>query len=1181
MLTRDLLNRIVDALLPEMGDVGNRRALVESALYGCAVLQKIQWEGAARPFTIRLVRLLDQFGEVEPGRAAIVALLERVRQEVGADRQTEIDDLLAQLRASPTTPASLENLRPVSIASQETMRPRSDSFAEGELYVFISYARADRDVAEKVEEFLTAAGIRVFRDTSDVRVGEDWIVRIDRALRECQRMVLLLSRSSMPYRKEVHLEWVAFDREQKPIYPLYLEDCELLYRLRVYNYIDARSHLQSALERLLKDLRRDFTPPPPITGAEKINIVEGAATEAGTLPDSMQALLNAVRDPEYTVVLSLDKAHGIKDHRPGNLTEFRLGRIAEWSLPRYYLDKRFVNLTLLLDKGEHESQRWHRADEFRFDDLRDVLEKTREYPVVALLGAPGSGKSTLLRRLQLDHSIDRLRDDGDQGSFFVQLNGYRARANGELPEPREWLNACWAALYPQLPSLEKLLQRGRALLLLDALNEMPHKNTADYHHLVGLWRALAQDASREGNRVIFSCRSLDYSASLSSPDLRVPQVEVQPMSSDKVREFLKLYVPAHEERVWNELNGSRQFGLYQTPYFLKLLCEQVEATGDMPKGRAALFTGFVLQGLRCEVVKENQLFKAGVLLTERDHLKLSIGHGRLGPFDLPERGLLINRLSDLAFTMQTTGVKGEGAQIRIAYDDACKLIANEHAEQIIQAGLALIVLDEDITQEEIVFFHQLLQEYFAARRLAREPKPGLVHVEWAVESVRPTLEETLAGLADSDPLPPSPRTGWEETTLTAAPMAKDPEAFIRDLIPHNLPLAARCAASPELSVSDNLKREIQNALIVRTQDKRADLRARITGGEALGTIGDPRFERRTAPHGDYLLPPLVEIPAGTYRMGDDEGSYDDEKPGHTVELASFRIGRFPVTNAEYGLFINGGGYDNERLWDTEESLAWLRGEATTEGIKQQAREYRKIVQGWTEDYIRSFVTQGRWTTRYADDWITWRNWTDEHFERQLDEWYPSGKLYRQPEFWDDTRFNNPSQPVVGVTWFEARAYCNWLTANARSDATLRDYLSRLPTEAEFEAAARGSRGRLFPYGARFDATRSNTFESHIRRTTPVGIFDNATPEGTFDLSGNAYTWTLSIYDQERFPYPYRSDDGREDIHRMGVSRVLRGGSWRYLHDFARAVYRNNSHPAYRNFLIGFRVVCSGVRPPSL
>ena len=218
----------------------------------------------------------------------------------------------------------------------------------------------------------------------------------------------------------------------------------------------------------------------------------------------------------------------------------------------------------------------------------------------------------------------------------------------------------------------------------------------------------------------------------------------------------------------------------------------------------------------------------------------------------------------------------------------------------------------------------------------------------------------------------------------------------------------------------------------------------------------------------------------------------------------------------------------------------------------------------SENHIGNLVQQNRITSKQGEDWETIRNWSEEEFEQWLDDSFPN-ITYRQPEYWNDTRFNNPAQPVVGVTWFEARAYCNWLAANTGQ-------LYRLPTEVEFEAAARGKQGRAFPYGNKFDAARGNTFESHIRRTTPVGIFDNATPEGAFDLSGNAYTWTLSIYEQNQFKYPYQSGDGREDIFAIGVKRVLRGGSWNYYLDNSRAVFRYYFNPDYRYDLIGFRII---------
>lgn len=1040
-----------------MDDTQTRKALIENALYGCPALQKIRWDGPARSFTSQLTRLLDEFGEIEEGKPAIVAVLEEVRAQVGADRQKQIDDLAPKLKAPP---------------ARREIQPPPRTFAEGELYVFISYARPDQEAAEKVEAFLTAAGVRVFRDASNIRAGANWDMTIERALRECHCMALLLSPASMPDRKEVHREWFNFDQKGKTIYPLYIRDCDLHSRFDSRNYIDARNDLQGALDRLLRDLHRDFPGGGHAPGKEKPGASGPTEVSPNGLPKALQSLLDKIRNDEGGVNLTEAEADQIKDHRPADLTQFRLCSIAEWSLPRYYLDKRFVNLTLLLDKGESEQQRWQRAPEsadFRFNDLRDVMEKTRNDPALALLGAPGSGKSTLLRRLQLDHSADRLRDGVKQVSFFVQLNGYRSRANGESPDPLEWLGSRWATLYPQLPRLETFLQQGRALLLLDALNEMPHKNTADYHRLVDLWRAFTQEAARQGNRILFSCRSLDYSASLSSPDLRVPQVEVQPMNAEQTRNFLRVYAAEHEERILRELDDSPQFTLFQTPYFMKLLCDQVDAEGDSPKGRAALFTGFVRQALQREI-KGNLFQLESGLLVERDHQKLSLNKWR-NPFELPERGLLIPTLSDLAYAMQVRGLETEGAQVRIDYDDACDLIAHARAEDILKAGIALNTLDKDVTQYEIAFFHQLLQEYFAARRLAKEPKPELVRVEWSNEKVSPTLAETIADLADGDPLPSLPQTGWEETTLTAAPMAKDPQEFIRDLIPHNLPLAARCAVSPEVKITLELKREIQQALIARTQEMTADLRARIAAGEALGTLGDPRFERRKGPYGEYLAPPLVEIPSGTYPMGDDDSDYDDEKPAHKVELAPFQIGQFPVTKAEYKCFIEAGGYEDPQWWDTEEACAWLNGEASTEGVKQQWRDNRKIAQGWGEVYIRDLVTQNRWTSERAEAWIERCKWTDEEFEERLEEWYPAGKLYRQPEYWDNARFNNPSQPVVGVTWFEARAYCGWLTANESvprpvGSATpglgpslgvtlptgrgTDSRIYRLPTEAEFE-----------------------------------------------------------------------------------------------------------------------------------
>jgi formylglycine-generating enzyme required for sulfatase activity len=200
-----------------------------------------------------------------------------------------------------------------------------------------------------------------------------------------------------------------------------------------------------------------------------------------------------------------------------------------------------------------------------------------------------------------------------------------------------------------------------------------------------------------------------------------------------------------------------------------------------------------------------------------------------------------------------------------------------------------------------------------------------------------------------------------------------------------------------------------------------------------------------------------------------------------------------------------------------------------------------------------------------------RTVTTEELERQLEERFPSGTIYRQPEYWEDSRFNHPSRPVVGVTWYEARAYCAWLSAQTREDF-------RLPTEVEWEAAARGPEGRRYAYGDEYDPAKCNTFDTHIRATTPVGVFpDGRTPEGVHDLTGNVWEWTSTIYRD----YPYAADDGREEAEPADAlaRRVVRGGSWSNYRQSARAVSRNGSPPGNRNFNGGFRVVRRR-RPPS-
>jgi formylglycine-generating enzyme required for sulfatase activity len=338
-------------------------------------------------------------------------------------------------------------------------------------------------------------------------------------------------------------------------------------------------------------------------------------------------------------------------------------------------------------------------------------------------------------------------------------------------------------------------------------------------------------------------------------------------------------------------------------------------------------------------------------------------------------------------------------------------------------------------------------------------------------------EDALAALE------PRARTGDEAATLLLVAMIEGAEAVQRRL--------ALLPASSPLSRVSPLLSPVPSSLVP------CPLSVRLDAAALLGDMGDPRLlnvQTGDAPLGGYWC----DIDAGPFWYGDERHAALREM---TLPY-SYRIARYPVTNAEYRRFIEAGGYQ-ERRWWTEN--------------------------GWR---YTGFLTQ--------------------------------------PFYWENATYNQPTQPVVGVTWWECAAYCAWLTEAGRAAGWLpaTDEI-RLPTSLEWERAARGTDQRRYPWGdAPPDPERANYDATGVGQPTPVGCFPaGAAACGTLDMAGNVMEW-MSTPVEQRDQMAARKDFTPNE-------RVLL--SW--------SMFRNNSaqlscgargryDPIYWNDIRSFRIIRS-------
>ncbi|BDG01315.1 selenoneine synthase SenA [Anaeromyxobacter oryzae] len=284
--------------------------------------------------------------------------------------------------------------------------------------------------------------------------------------------------------------------------------------------------------------------------------------------------------------------------------------------------------------------------------------------------------------------------------------------------------------------------------------------------------------------------------------------------------------------------------------------------------------------------------------------------------------------------------------------------------------------------------------------------------------------------------------------------------------------------------------------------------------QTLGDRAPPLPGTAPAPEGGGPCPGDVAVPGGTFLLGaspDEPFVFDNEKWAHPVALAPFRIARAPVTQADFGAFVDDGGYARRALWS---DAGWRWREAA--GVDRPA-----------------------YWERAGDRWA----------RREFDRVVPLA----------------PHRPMVHVNWWEAEAWCRWAGR-------------RLPTEAEWEAAAAGEPGpdgrlaahkRRFPWGDAPPTPERAHLDARVLHPVDVGALaagDSAF--GCRQLVGNVWEWTASDF----LPYPGFVPDPYREYSQpwFGTHRVLRGGSFATPARLLRNTWRNFYTPDRRDMWVGFR-----------
>lgn len=770
---------------------------------------------------------------------------------------------------------------------------------------------------------------------------------------------------------------------------------------------------------------------------------------------------------------------------------------------------------------------------------------------LVIIGGPGSGKTTLLFYLLLTYARklagDRLELDEDRLPLFIplrQLKTVLGREKGaSLPQ---FLSDYYArlGLSPPAGFFESRLKTGQCLVLLDGLDEV-----ADQTERVQMAGWVDQQVSiYPRNRFIVTSRPAGYdTAALENGFTRL---EMQDFSQADIKQFCRNWCLAVELAVPGTAeNGGLAGGARRRAAIAG--ADLIQAIGRNPSVRALAVNPLLLSIIalvhryRATLPRRRVELYAecvDVLLGKWDEAK-----GLAGELTESQKRAVLQPLALYMHRQKTRELDTQTllAQLKLHLPAVKGTVSRAGVEEFLaevrdRSGL---LLEQGLNN--YTFSHQTFQEYLVARELA-DNGPEDILLQGVGDDWWREVTLLYTGLKDATPVVQALLEAGDQNShaplllagrcLTdaqkiALPVKRKTQARLETLFEmgHGQPfleagqilaeLAEEGALARFLRViaTDNEARRnaalwaVEQMLTGENEVQRKQYQeqlleaawgASITHMKPALIVYQALFEDEKMLWTKDVVPRLQQIVARKQTeisqvlvnmLGDEAvARIATDCLDNLLALVpgkSVYISRYPVTNAQYRRFIEADGY-NYRSWWSEEGWRW----------RQDKRRY---------------------------DWLG------------MD----------RPDYWEIKSWDVPACPVVGVTWYEAEAYCNWLTEYTGC-------MYRLPTEIEWQFAAQGN-GRLeYPWGREWQAGLCNTWEAGIGHTTPVGEYSPAgdSPIGCADMSGNVWEWCTDSSDKSK------------------KSKVLRGGAWDDKQDLARCAARVKSNPGNSSSIIGYRVV---------